>query len=328
MGQDSDSDSLRLLLEEEMKGATVANLRRLSGGASKETVAFDACQNGKRERLILRRASHAGSGASLSLDEEAVLLEALSDTAIPVPTLRHRLQSSEQGSGFIMARIEGETIARKILRDPRYRRARREMTGQCAEILAKIHQLTPENMPPLPVSGAREEARKYREIHDAIGHPRPVMALAFRWLEENMPEETPPRLVHGDFRNGNFIVGEEGIRAVLDWELAHFGDPLEDLGWLCGASWRFGVMEKIVGGFGDLPSLIASYERARGEMVDRKRLDFWRLLGTLKWGVICAMMAAFNESGALEQAAIGRRVSETEINLLNLLAPRGGGGDV
>ena len=74
-----------------------------------------------------------------------------------------------------------------------------------------------------------------------FGEPHPAFELGLRWLAEaRAPRPTPPALVHGDFRNGNFIVGPDGMRAVLDWELAHLGDPIEDLGWLCVKSWRFG----------------------------------------------------------------------------------------
>jgi aminoglycoside phosphotransferase (APT) family kinase protein len=133
-------------------------------------------------------------------------------------------------------------------------------------------------------------------------------------------------LVHGDFRNGNLIVGPDGVRAVLDWELAHFGDPMEDLGWLCVNSWRFGIIDKPVGGFGQLSELIAGYESAGGGTVDPRRVILWQALGTLRWGVICLGMLARYESGkdrSIERAMIARRASEAEIDLLRIIAPRG-----
>ena len=131
-----------------------------------------------------------------------------------------------------------------------------------------------------------------------------------------------PRLVHGDFRNGNFIVGPDGIRAVLDWELAHLGDPIEDLGWLCVKSWRFGVVDKVVGGFGDVPALLEAYRAAGGAPVDEETLRFWIVLGTIKWGVICVGQAFTHLNGivrSIELATLGRRVAEMEWDLLDLL---------
>jgi aminoglycoside phosphotransferase (APT) family kinase protein len=131
-------------------------------------------------------------------------------------------------------------------------------------------------------------------------------------------------LVHGDFRNGNLMIGPDGIRALLDWELTHLGDPMEDLAWLCVNSWRFGQIDQPVGGFGNREELYAGYEAAGGR-VDEPRVHFWEVLGSLKWGIMCQMGAADFVSGvdlSVERAAIGRRASETEIDLLRLLMPR------
>ncbi len=102
------------------------------------------------------------------------------------------------------------------------------------------------------MQGAAAQLDQYRTLLDTFGEPHPAFELGLRWLADRVPDAPPePELVHGDYRNGNFIVGPEGIRAVLDWELAHLGDCIEDLGWLCVKSWRFGVPDKLVGGFGD-----------------------------------------------------------------------------
>ena len=132
--------------------------------------------------------------------------------------------------------------------------------------------------------------------------------------------------MHGDFRNGNLMVDGNGLAGVLDWELAHFGDPMEDLGWLCVNAWRFGNIALPVGGFGTREDLFAGY-RAAGGTVDEERVRFWEVFGTLKWGVICEGMGDAWLTGAepsVERAAIGRRASEADIDLLNLIAPRDG----
>src|SRR5690242_4356590 len=161
------------------------------------------------------------------------------------------------------------------------------------------------------------------ELLDGFGEPHPAFELAIQWLLVRAPADARhPRLVHGDFRNGNFIVGADGIGAVLDWELAHFGDPAEDLGWLCVKSWRFGVTERVVGGFGEVDDLLAAYERAGGEPIDPERLRWWVVLGTLKWGVICIAQAFTHLNGlvhSVELATLGRRVCEMEWDVLDLL---------
>ncbi len=148
--------------------------------------------------------------------------------------------------------------------------------------------------------------------------------MAFRWLADRVPVDVPPGLVHGDFRNGNLVVASDGVRAVLDWELAHSGDPMEDLGWICVNSWRFGEIDRPVGGFGQREEMFAGYQAAGGAAVDPERVRWWETFGSLKWGIMCMTMYQIFRGGldrSVERAAIGRRCSETEIDLLNLIAP-------
>jgi aminoglycoside phosphotransferase (APT) family kinase protein len=160
----------------------------------------------------------------------------------------------------------------------------------------------------------------------AFGTPRPVVEWAFRWLREHLPPP-PPRqtVVHGDMRTGNIIVGPEGLNAVLDWEVVHLGDPMEDLGWICVTSWRFGEVDKPAGGFGSREEMFAGYESAGGATVDAARVRWWEVMGTLRWGMSCAMFGREFQDGdrSVEKAAIGRRASETAIDLMAILAPRG-----
>jgi aminoglycoside phosphotransferase (APT) family kinase protein len=172
---------------------------------------------------------------------------------------------------------------------------------------------------------AAAEIAELERDYRAFSQPRPVFELALKWLRDNDPGPSAEiTLVHGDFRHGNLIIGADGIRAVLDWELAHLGDPMEDLGWICVNSWRFGEIDKPVGGFGTREELFAGYE-ATGRRADPARVMFWEVMGTLRWGVMCCgMMQRFRTSPerSIERAMIGRRASETEIDLLRLLAPR------
>jgi aminoglycoside phosphotransferase (APT) family kinase protein len=180
-------------------------------------------------------------------------------------------------------------------------------------------------LPELPLLDAQRQLQHLHSQYAEQETARPVFDLAFRWLREHLPPAVAPVLVHGDYRHGNLIIGPDGVRAVLDWEIAHFGDPMEDLGWICVNSWRFGEIDKPVGGFGSREDLFAGYEEA-GRKVDPDRVMYWEVMGTLRWGIMCGrMMQRFRNAPdhPMEQAVIGRRPSETEIDLLRLLAPRG-----
>jgi aminoglycoside phosphotransferase (APT) family kinase protein len=251
---------------------------------------------------------------------EAHLLRAAAAQGVPVAPLVTS-GDGEDGVGapyLVMERIEGETIPRKILRDPGLGRARAGLAAQCARALAGIHRIPATDVPGLE---GGDQVAQQREFLDLLGEPHPAFELGLRWLEANRPPPSPETVVHGDFRHGNLIVGPDGLRAVLDWELAHAGDPLEDLGWLCVKAWRFGS-DLPVGGFGTREDLFAAYEEASGRPLDPDAVHWWEVLGTLKWGIICIIQAASHLTGAtrsVELAAIGRRVCENEHDLLELL---------
>jgi len=311
-------------------GATgVANAVRLSGGASQETWSFDIVGPASPIGAILRRAP-SGYGAAparaAGLDAEAILMELARGAGVPSPRVLHVLRPEDElGSGFIMERVEGETIPRKILRDAAFASARPQLARQLGNILAAIHGLDLASLPELRRMTADKEIAELERDYRGFDWPRPVFELALRWLRDHDPGPSEQvTLVHGDFRHGNLIIGGDGVRAVLDWELAHTGDPMEDLGWVCVNSWRFGEIDKPVGGLGSREELFAGYEAA-GRRVDPGRVRFWEVMGTLRWGVMCCGMMQRFRSGperSVERAMIGRRASETEIDLLRLLAPR------
>ncbi len=303
---------------------SVEELRRLSGGASRETWSFDlVAADGARRGFVLRRDPGEYGGESDRATEYR-LLEAAAAAGVAVPRVRTLLGPDDGlGRGFVMDRVDGETIPRRILRDDAYAAARHRLAGQCGEIAARIHAIDPAVLPKLPVLGAVAQLDQYRAYLDTFGEPHPAFELGLRWLADRVPAPPPaPELVHGDFRNGNLVVGPDGVRAVLDWELAHLGDPVEDLGWMCVKSWRFGVSGHPVGGFGHVPELVAAYQAAGGRPVDEDALRFWVGLGTLKWGVICVGQAFTHLNGlvrSVELATLGRRVAETEWDLLDIL---------
>jgi aminoglycoside phosphotransferase (APT) family kinase protein len=303
------------------RGLRVEGLRRVSGGASRETWLFDAVDpGGVGHGLVLRRDPGGHGGASDRATEYA-LLAATADAGVAVPRPLLLLEPGDGlGTGFVMERIEGETIARRILRDAEYEAARPLMAAQCGTIAASIHATDVSSLPELPRLDAETQLEQYRGLLDALGEPHPALELGLRWLGERLPPPTPPTLVHGDFRNGNLVVGAEGVRAVLDWELAHLGDPIEDLGWLCVRSWRFGVDDLVVGGFGNLDALLDAYAAAGGARPDPEVVHFWMTFGTLKWGAMTVLQAFAHLQGAVrsvELATLGRRVVEMEWDLLD-----------
>jgi aminoglycoside phosphotransferase (APT) family kinase protein len=306
----------------------VEGLRRLSGGSSQETWAF-ATYGSIRRQLILRRGPdgvehHRAVAAGLL--KEAQLISRANDAGLPVPKIICVLSSEDGlGAGYVMDRLNGETIARKILRDADFVEVRQRLATQCGDVLARIHSL------PVADLGLRQSTaageldhyyRKYIEQED----PHPVFELAFCWLREYLPPPVESALVHGDFRLGNLMVGADGLCGVLDWELAHFGDPMEDLAFICVPSWRFGNLDMPVGGFGRREELFGAYEAAGGT-VNAARVRWWEVYGILKWGVVCGGMALTFRRGidrSAERGIIGRRASETEIDLLRELTRSGG----
>jgi aminoglycoside phosphotransferase (APT) family kinase protein len=323
------SEALRRVLARlDPRVQDIASLTRLSAGATNETWSFDAVRDAGAEPLILRRSAVGRGPGVLTLRAEAEVLSAVHSYSVPVPEVRYVLAAGDElGDGFVMQRIAGATLPSKILRDSALAPARSRLAGQLGEIAAAIHAVDLARLPQLPLLDAQRQVEHLHSQYRSQDTPRPVFELAFRWLREHLPPAVTPVLVHGDYRHGNLIIDEQGVRAVLDWELAHIGDPVEDLAWLCIPPWRFGELDKPVGGFGARADLIASYERASGRSIDRARLEWWDVLGSLRWGVMCADMPKWLRSGrdtSIERALISRRASESELDLLRLLAPRNG----
>jgi aminoglycoside phosphotransferase (APT) family kinase protein len=303
----------------------IDRLERLSGGASRETFAFDAVLGeGGTRALVLQRERPGGMRSTTGMSVEASVVRTAATGGVPVPAVVAAQGDSVGGDvdlggpWMITERIPGETLARRILRDDDYEVARSRLVAQSAQALAAIHRIGPAEAPGL-IAG--DPVEQQRVALDQLGQPHPALELGLRWLDRNRPPVRRHTVVHGDYRNGNLVVGTDGLRAVLDWELAHVGDPMEDLGWFCVRAWRFGS-DLPVGGFGTREELAEAYEAAGGGPVDRAALHWWEVFGTLRWGVICIVQATVHLSGlsrSVELAAIGRRVCETEHDLMELL---------
>lgn len=307
------ADDLRERLEP-LCPAPISDLFRFSGGASRETWSLQLSDG----RRLVARLDPAGAPPKTQRSDEVVLLRRAREAGVPVPEVLHELDD-----GFLMEHIDGETIARKILRDDEYAGARQRFASQCGEIAARIHTIATDGTgldAPLRSPG-EVVLDQYEELLDGFGEPHPAFELALRWLRTRIPPSERLTVVHGDFRNGNFIVGADGIRSVLDWELVHIGDPWEDLAWVCTRSWRFGGAGE-VGGAGDRKDLYDAYERTSGVAVDRAAVHWWEVMSNVKWGVMTIAQAFTHLLGhvpSLELAAIGRRTVETEYDVLEMM---------
>ena len=293
-------------------GGDIRDLTRMLGGASRETWSFTL--DGRP--LVLRR-DPDGAPRAGAMRREAALLRAAAAAGVPVPEVLDADDAS-----IVMQHLDGETIARRILRDDEFARARERLVGHCAAALALLHtKVGADDIDGLPEDP--DPVATLRDMLDRFGEPHPALELALLRLDSSRPPTTRRTVVHGDFRLGNWMVDADGLVGALDWELAHIGDPVEDLGWMCVRSWRFGGPLPVAG-VGTREDLLAAYAAAGGEAVDPGALRWWELYGTTRWGVICVQQAATHLSGAVrsvELAAIGRRVCEVERDVLELLDP-------
>jgi aminoglycoside phosphotransferase (APT) family kinase protein len=305
----------------------ILSVRPLSGGASSDTYFVDAVQGDKALPLIVQRsASDTPLEGAMTKRVQAKLQQKARAAGLPVAEVllvfepRHGL-----GDGYAMDFIPGETLATKYLKHADFEAARAKMAVQAAQALAHLHKCPLTHFADVPLTAATPAGQlaTLRQWYLQFDTPIPAFDLAFAWLAQHAPVPGVQSVVHGDFRSGNFIVQPDaGLVAVLDWELAHIGDPLEDLGWMCVNSWRFGIWQKPVGGFAARDDFYAAYEIAFGHSIDRDALYFWELFGTLRWGMSCLQLVHQHLSGAVvsvERAAIGRRVSEVELDILYIM---------
>ena len=251
---------------------------------------------------------------------EAALLRSAGAVGVPVPTVLAAGEDERVGGAYLVTDfLAGETIPKRVLTEPALAEGRVQLTRQAAEALVGIHRLGGDDLPKLTTLS--DPIGVYRLTLDETLDPRPVLELVYRWLDEHRPDIAEPSLVHGDFRMGNLMVDGTGLRAVLDWELAHLGDPMEDVAWPIIRAWRFD-RHRSPGDFPDRDRWLAAYEAASGRSLDHDAVRWWEVAGTFKWAVICLSQARRHLDGSvpsLELAAIGRRVVESEHDLLRLL---------
>ena len=321
------TENLGNILKEKLANSSiegeVVNLEPLTGGASKEIWKFEVNNNGKSDRYILRRGSGVEGPLAIRTSDEAKIQKTVRKLGAQVPEIvAVSSLDDELGDAYIMKFVDGESIARKILRDEEYKSTLPKLAFECGQSIAKIHQADINEFPFLPSKTVFEQINDLYQTYVSFNQPSPVFEYTHLWLKKQNFGEINDALVHGDFRLGNIIVDKDGLKSVIDWELAHIGNPLQDLGWICGNSWRFGNTDKVVGGFGDLADLLKGYNSVSNYQVDENMVKAWQVFGTFRWGVICLIQASAHLTGSVnsvEKAAIGRRVSETEIDIVDLL---------
>jgi aminoglycoside phosphotransferase (APT) family kinase protein len=316
--QDSLAAVLRPLLRSGVEDIAIDNLRALTGGASRTTWAFDAVTPDERRSLILRIGPPDDVHAGMELEARAQAAAAAAGAPVPHVLVADDSPAAVGNPFLICDEIKGETIVRRIERQLD-QTGRSRLLRQCAQALAAIHRADAN------LSGVSRENQlaEWRGRLDAMDDTTATFEWAFHWLDAHRPAPSSPRLVHGDYRMGNLIVDGSELAAVLDWELVHIGEVYEDLAWFCIRAWRFGApIERAAGGLGSIEDFLHAYEKASGIAVDRLAFHWWLVLATLRWGVICRYQAERHLSGqtrSVELAAIGRRVCETEWDLLTLL---------
>lgn len=309
--------------------AQVKSIKPMFGGACQDNVRVDLTLPGGVRRMVLRADAPTSLPGSLNRDQEFQVIQAAVAHGVPTPAARWPAVglTREGAHAYFLDFVEGEAIGRRVLRNPELAAARQNLPAQLAGALAAIHAV------PLASLGVLERTRNARDPvalalgtlrhwMDQLQEPHPACELALRWLHDRAPRATRVTLVHGDFRMGNFMVTPAGLSAVLDWEFARTGDPVEDLGWLCVRDWRFGNTAQHAGGLCTRQALLDAYAQASGVTVEMSHLVWWEVFGNVRWALGSVFQCERHLSGAqksLELVAIGRRAVEMEFEALRLM---------
>ncbi len=306
----------------------------LSGGAIQENWGFRARffggpYDGEHD-LVLRTDASTGVPSSLGRDEEFTVLQAVFEAGISVP---EPLWSSADPEVigkpfFVMRRVAGTAQGRQITADPALQAALPALAARLGTELARIQRVRPPHpeLGFLPAIGAEEHIASFRAYLDDHPQPRPVIEWAARWLETHLPERAAPVLCHRDFRTGNYMLDGTDLTGILDWEFAGWGDPDEDIGWFCCKGWRFARLDREAGGIAARTPFYQAYEAASGRRLDPERVRFWEVLANVRWAVIALQQSdrvLLGGARDLSTAIIGRRATESELELLILLDPDG-----
>jgi aminoglycoside phosphotransferase (APT) family kinase protein len=317
----------------EARQARILHCQPLTGGAIQENWALEVeLSDGPMagtHALVLRTDAPSGVAVSRSRAEEFALIRAAHEAGVAAPEpLWLGMDPEVLGKPFfLMRKVEGVAAGHRLVKDPGFPIDRKRLVERLGTELAKIHALKPPQ-PGLDFLGAprahpaRDRIAEYRGHLDALGLARPVLEYGLAWAERRAPKPAMVTLTHQDYRTGNYLVNEQGLGAILDWEFAAWGDPEADIGWFCARCWRFGAVEREAGGMGARADFISAYERASGRRVDPGRVRFWEVMAHIRWAVIALQQAERHLSGrepSLELALTGRIPAELELEVLRLI---------
>jgi aminoglycoside phosphotransferase (APT) family kinase protein len=275
----------------------VVGLKRISGGSSRETYAFDLewRENGEQHRRpLIGRRDPTGGLLKSEREREFRVIDTMNKAGLHVPeALYLELDPTVMDRPFfIMDRAAGRTSNGAF---PATEPAplREKIADQFLDELIHLQSLDYRALgltflgePKDLAEPARTQTALWNEIYnrDRMGEHYVLLDAAFAWLTANPVVADRITLVHGDFRSGNYLYDDNGMIAMLDWEMAHLGDPIEDLAW---ASMRFWGREGIAAGLMEREAFYRLYEQKSGHTIDRKRLRFYQVLGDAKMAVIC-----------------------------------------
>jgi len=332
-GNGAFTETLQAVLKKYFAGfRRLVSCERLSAGANKETYRMVIETDAGERRLAMRRTPGGITTpeviGNVGLRTEATLFRRAREAGVPEPEVFCVLEQEDGlGDAFIMEWLDGETLGARIVRSEALAQIRPQLAYQCGRIMAQIHAIDLEKTglnKLLDVMSPEAVVDQTWDRYRVLKTPQPMIDYAARWLKDHLPKNARMTLVHSDFRSGNLMVSPQGVVAVLDWELAHIGDPMRDLGYICANSWRFGNSDLPVGGFGQYDDFFRGYEEVSGQKVDPEHVKFWEVFGSFWWAGGCLRMAELYRSGydkSVERIAIGRRSSECQVDCVNLLIP-------
>ena len=318
-------DILRALRRRFGEAVRMENIVVPTLGGSNRTVLFDLVEPSARRRLVSRQETYSGAGSPfLSPEDQFRIMSVAFRSGLPVPEPIFAYDAGDGlGAGFVTAFVEGETMPKRLL-GPAFAGIHPKLTAQLGQFLARLNAIDATEFAFLEtIPDSADPVAAQRAHYETYAEPHPALEFGFRWLERNRPPAGRRVLIHGDFRNGNFMVGAEGLTAVLDWECSHIGAGVEDMGWLCTRSWRFGQLDLPVGGFARREALFDAYRAAGGDPVDPDSVRYWEIFGLLRWAVINMMQAYGHVEGGRRSvvfAACGRNASLIEYDLLMTIA--------
>ena len=329
-------DALQASVEEQLHRqgrprARVVSIEPLGGGACQELFALTVDEGGLRRDWVLRVDAATSLPGSIRRRAEFAVVQIAAAAGVPTPrghALLHDLLRPG-ADGWLMDRLPGQALGGKVVGARELAGARALLPDQLAAALVFVHRLDPAAEPGLvsalgeaPDDPEGNALIELRRVLDGLPEARPALELALRWAASRRPPPSPVRLVHGDFRVGNFLVGPAGLVAVLDWEFARLGAPAEDIAWLCVRDWRFGKIDKAAGGICSREAFRAAYVAAGGTDPGAAACHWWEVLGNLRWaaGSHAQALRFFEEEEPdIELLAIGRRAVEMEFEALRLI---------